>query len=70
MIPQAAEAGGRPLIVTGRLDSALRQAQGDAVQSDNGRKEFEVVARLYTPIEVDYYNNGGILQTVPRGMVG
>ena len=33
-------------------------------------KTFNVIARLDTPIEVDYYNNGGILQTVLRGMVG
>ncbi len=32
-------------------------------------KTFNVIARLDTPIEVDYYNNGGILQTVLRGMV-
>ena len=32
-------------------------------------KEFQVVARLDTPIEVDYYKNGGILQTVLRGLV-
>ena len=33
-------------------------------------KQFNVIARLDTPIEVDYYKNGGILQTVLRGMVG
>jgi len=33
-------------------------------------KTFNVIARLDTPIEVDYYNNGGILQTVLRGVVG
>lgn len=36
---------------------------------DNGnKKEFEVIARLDTPIDVDYYKNGGILQTVLRNL--
>jgi aconitate hydratase len=30
--------------------------------------EFTAVARLDTPVEVNYYKNGGILQTVLRGM--
>jgi aconitate hydratase len=29
---------------------------------------FNVVSRLDTPVEVEYYKNGGILQTVLRGM--
>ncbi len=29
---------------------------------------FEAIARLDTPVEVNYYKNGGILQTVFRGM--
>ena len=29
---------------------------------------FEAVVRLDTPVEVDYYRNGGILQTVLRGL--
>jgi aconitate hydratase len=31
-------------------------------------KTFEVVARIDTPVEVEYYQNGGILQTVLRNM--
>ncbi len=35
--------------------------------SDAGeKKEFTVIVRLDTPIEIDYYRNGGILQTVLR----
>jgi aconitate hydratase len=30
---------------------------------------FEAVARLDTPIDVEYYRNGGILQTVLRGFL-
>jgi len=29
---------------------------------------FSAVIRLDTPVEVDYYNNGGILQTVLRNL--
>jgi aconitate hydratase len=38
--------------------------------ADDGRKTtFTVIARLDTPIDVDYYKNGGILQTVLRGLM-
>ncbi len=33
------------------------------------RTEFTAMARLDTPIDVDYYRNGGILQTVLRGLM-
>ena len=32
--------------------------------------EFEATVRLDTPNEVDYFNNGGILQTVLRNLRG
>jgi aconitate hydratase len=35
----------------------------------NGEKKFEMVARIDTPVEVEYYRNGGILHTVLRQMV-
>ena len=31
--------------------------------------EFQAIARLDTPVEVDYYRNGGILPTVLRNLV-
>jgi aconitate hydratase len=31
--------------------------------------EFKAIARLDTPVDVDYYKNGGILQTVLRGLM-
>jgi aconitate hydratase len=30
---------------------------------------FDAMARLDTPVDVDYYRNGGILQTVIRGLL-
>ncbi len=39
-------------------------------RDENGReKRFEVLARLDTAVEVDYYRNGGILQTVLRNLI-
>jgi aconitate hydratase len=35
-------------------------------RDDGSRNEFRAVARLDTEVEVDYYRNGGILQTVLR----
>ena len=37
-----------------------------AVPDDGPEKRFEAIARLDTEVEVDYYRNGGILQTVLR----
>ncbi len=40
-------------------------------RSDDGtEREFDVIARLDGPIEVDYYGNGGILPTVLRRLAG
>ena len=39
-----------------------RQADGDEIS-------FQVVARLDTPVEVEYYRNGGVLHTVLRRMM-
>jgi len=35
----------------------------------SGEKRFTATARLDTPVEVEYYKNGGILQTVLRGFL-
>jgi aconitate hydratase len=37
-----------------------------ATSNDGHKKEFSVIARVDTPVEVDYLRNGGILQTVLR----
>ncbi|MBK8031917.1 MAG: aconitate hydratase AcnA [Chloroflexi bacterium] len=39
-------------------------------KSDDGTvKTFQAIARIDTPVEVEYYRNGGILQTVLRKML-
>ena len=39
-----------------------------ATKPDGAVVEFKTIVRLDTPVEVDYYKNGGILQTVLRNM--
>ncbi|MFT7519674.1 MAG: aconitate hydratase [Kiritimatiellia bacterium] len=39
-----------------------------ATKADGTQVSFEATVRLDTPVEVDYYRNGGILQTVVRGL--
>jgi len=36
---------------------------------DGSVKEFAAIARVDTPVEVEYYQNGGILQTVLRKLL-
>jgi len=40
-----------------------------ATSDDGSVKTFKALVRLDTPVEVDYYQNGGILQTVLRNMI-
>ena len=40
-----------------------------ATREDGSVLEFTAIARLDTPVDVDYYKNGGILQTVLRNLV-
>ncbi|MAU10714.1 MAG: aconitate hydratase AcnA [Anaerolineaceae bacterium] len=40
-----------------------------ATSEDGTVKTFKTVVRLDSPVEVEYYKNGGILQTVLRGFV-
>ena len=40
----------------------------EATSSDGSVRRFTAVARIDSPIEVEYYRNGGILQTVIRGI--
>jgi aconitate hydratase len=40
------------------------------IERKNGRSEtLEVILRIDTPVEVDYYRHGGILPYVLRGLV-
>jgi aconitate hydratase A / 2-methylisocitrate dehydratase len=41
-----------------------------ATAPDGSIKTFEAHVRIDTPVEMDYYRNGGILQTVVRKLLG
>jgi aconitate hydratase len=43
--------------------------QVDVERDDGSRFSFQVRSRLDTPIDVRYYQNGGILQTVLRDLM-
>jgi aconitate hydratase len=40
-----------------------------AIRADGSKVEFETLCRVDTPVEVEYYRNGGILNTVLRKMM-
>ena len=40
-----------------------------ATKDDGEKIEFDAVVRIDTPVEMDYYRNGGILQTVLRNLL-
>lgn len=51
------------------LDDSLQPRQKvvvHATREDGSSFEFDTICRIDTPVEVDYYRNGGILQTVLR----
>jgi aconitate hydratase len=51
------------------LDDSLKPRstiQVTATKSDGTKKVFSAVVRIDTPVEIDYYRNGGILPTVLR----
>jgi aconitate hydratase len=52
------------------LDDHLKPGQELTVvaKGEGGEKRFKVVCRIDTPVEVNYYRNGGILHTVLRRM--
>ncbi|MDP7114846.1 MAG: hypothetical protein QGH45_22925, partial [Myxococcota bacterium] len=53
------------------VDDDLQPGQAVEVEytADGGRRgRFSVTCRIDTPIEVDYYRNGGILHTVLRAL--
>jgi aconitate hydratase len=54
------------------LDDALRPGQEvtiRAVKPDGREITFRTICRIDTPVEVDYYRNGGILHTVLRNFL-
>jgi aconitate hydratase len=40
-----------------------------ATSPDGAAKTFQAAVRIDTPVELDYYKNGGILQTVIRKLL-
>jgi len=55
---------GIPAAISSRGRAHLR-----AVAPDGSEKNFEVIVRIDTPVEADYYRNGGILPYVLRQLV-
>lgn len=54
------------------LDNSLKPLQEINVvaKSENGgKKTFSMIVRIDTPVEIEYYRNGGILQTVLRKLL-
>ena len=54
------------------IDDTLRPLQEvtvRAIYQDHDPIEFTTVCRIDTPVEIEYYRNGGILHTVLRGML-
>ncbi len=47
----------------------LQEVEVTAVSDDGSKKSFRVLVRIDTPVEITYYRNGGILQTVLRNML-
>ncbi len=63
---------GRETFDINGLTGELKPRQKVKVRStreDGSVIEFSAIARLDTPVDVDYYKNGGILQTVLRHLV-
>jgi aconitate hydratase len=63
---------GREALTIRGIEAGLAPRQElrvELVRPDGGTASFQVVARLDSPIEIDYYANGGILQAVLRRML-
>ena len=52
------------------IDFNLRRGGVEVEKADGSKSSFTVTARLDTPVEINYWRNGGILQTVLRKLVG
>ena len=46
--------------------SPLQDATVTVTDDDGNTKSFATTVRIDTPVEIDYYRNGGILHTVLR----
>ena len=64
---------GREKVTITGIAGGIKPRQDVVVEverADASRSSFTATARLDTPVEVNYYRNGGILQTVLRKMLG
>jgi aconitate hydratase len=52
------------VVINPPTDPLVGENHGFWFFEDGGEFTFQVIARLDTPIELEYYRNGGILQTV------
>jgi aconitate hydratase len=55
-----------------RVDDGLQprqEVQVDVTDAEGRTRTITTVCRVDTPVEVDYYRNGGILQTVLRNFL-
>jgi aconitate hydratase len=63
---------GREVFEIRGLSAGLSPRQRVTVQArreDGSLLTFHALARLDTPVDVDYFRNGGILQTVIRNLI-
>ncbi len=60
--------GDETFAIAGLAALAPRRQLTVTVDRPEGRREFQVLARVDSTIEVDYYRNGGILPAVIRGI--
>ena len=65
---ESLELTGKELFTIEDLSNDMKPKQTVTVKafSVEGEKSFDMIARIDTPIEVDYYRHGGILQMVLR----
>jgi aconitate hydratase len=63
--------GEETFTITGISDGLTPRETLDvtATRDDGSEVKFKVVARVDSPVEIEYYRNGGILQTVLRRLV-
>jgi aconitate hydratase len=65
--------GKETLTIRGLAGGGIRPRQDVTVEVERpggARASFVATARLDTPVDINYYENGGILQTVLRKMLG
>jgi len=63
--------GSETFFICGVKDMQPRKVvQVKAVREDESEISFETIARLDTEIEVDYFENGGVLPYVLRKLLG